>query len=246
MEGKPPGPPTAPPEDVPTASFGILSIDAYRKSFLREEKDHPPVVVACATLNLLTMQADRRYNTPAEYDGVMETIRGLVPYFTREYLVAYVGRFVRHKARNTWKICGIQSSTSIFVSQLRQNQGNLNNSGSKYELIEDPGGRGVEPDIRLEDHEGEPYHLPNRPKSCNTEGGRLEPPMDNSFREFDFFFAFVTSRAALPIDIPWRGDLPLCFSTTYSWFPLLGHTVDTNSENSRTARSVYVRLKSCQ
>lgn len=140
--------------------------------------------MACATLNLLTMQADRRYNTPAEYDGVMETIRGLVPYFTREYLVAYVGRFVRHEERSTWKISGIQSSTSIFVSQLRQSQGNLNSSGYKYELIEDPGGRG---DIRLEDQEGAPYHLPNRPKSCNTEGGWLEPPMDHSFREFVVF-----------------------------------------------------------
>ena len=181
-EGKPPGPSSVSPEDTPTASFGILSIDAYRKSFLREEREHPPVVVACATLNLLTMQADDRYNTPAEYDAVMDTIRGLVPYFTREYLVAYATRFVKHKEKNTWKVCGVQSSTSIFVSQLRPSPGSLD-GGPKYELIEELGGRGAQPDIRLEDYDGTPYQLPNRPRSCSTDGGWLEPPMDYSFRE---------------------------------------------------------------
>lgn len=176
LEGKPPAPSLL-PEDIPTASFGILSIHAYREN-LFNEADLLPAVMECATLNLLTMQADERHNTPSEYDAVMEVIRGLVPYFTREYLMAYVARFVKHTERSTWDICNIESSTSIFVSRLRLSNVHIK-SDHKYELIDDIGGK----DVRLEDEFGADFQLPKRPKSCSTEKGKLEPPMDYSLRE---------------------------------------------------------------
>lgn len=161
--------------DAPTASFGILSIDAYRKSASHEERQ--PVVAQYATLNLSTMQADVRYNTPETYDRVMDCIRTLVPYFTREYLVAYAGRFVVHAEGRAWDVCGVKSSTSIFVSRLRASRA-CYDSPHKLELIRDS----EMSDIRLEDHEGERFRLPCRPASANEEG-KMRPPMDYSLRE---------------------------------------------------------------
>lgn len=174
LQGKTPAP-DLPSEDVPTASFGILSIEAYRKSASNMERQ--PVAAEYATLNLSTMQADARYNTPEEYDSVMETIHSLVPYFTREYLAAYVGRFVVHTEGSAWDVCSVKASTSIFVSHLRSSR-TCCNSLHKLELIRDIGGS----DIRLEDHEGSRFRLPHRPASSNAEG-KMRPPMDYSLRE---------------------------------------------------------------
>lgn len=174
LAGKVPAP-DSPPEDIPTASFGILSIQPYRRS-LGAEREREPVVVEYATLNLLTMQADERHNSDEEYETAMGVIRSLVPYFTKEYLVAYVARFVPHADGSAWKICDVKSSTSLFVSGLRKSP---NQDGpNKFELIEDIGGA----DIRLEDRKGNPARLPHRPRSCNK-SGKLWPPMDHSLRE---------------------------------------------------------------
>eukprot|EP00752_Nemacystus_decipiens_P012556 g11120.t1 len=165
-----------PPEDIPTATFGILSIEPCRRS-LAIKQEREPVVVEYATLNLLTMQADERYNSRDEYEAALEIIRGLVPYFTREYLATYVARFVSRADRSAWKISDVVSSTSIFVSRLRKSP---NHDGPhRFELIEDVGGT----DIRLEDRKGNHALLPHRPRSCN-ERGRLWPPMDYSLRSF--------------------------------------------------------------
>lgn len=167
--------PDLPLEDIPTATFGILSIEPYRRS-LATKQEREPVVLQYATLNLLTMQADERYNSQEEYEAVLGIIRGLVPYFTREYLATYVARFVAHDDRNAWKIRGVKSSTSIFVSRLRKSP---NHGGRhRFELIEDFGGT----DIRLEDRKGGHTRLPNRPRSC-SESGKLSPPMDYSLRK---------------------------------------------------------------
>lgn len=172
--GKVPAP-DLPPEDIPTATFGILSIEPYRRS-LATKQEREPVVVGYATLNLLTMQADERYNSQEEYEAALGIIHSLVPYFTREYLATYVARFVPHDDWNAWKIRDVQSSTSIFISRLRKSP---NHDGPhRFELIEDVGGT----DIRLEDRKGNHTRLPHRPRSCN-ESGRLSPPMDYSLRK---------------------------------------------------------------
>lgn len=147
-----------------------MSIEAYRRS-LETEGERQPVVVEYATLNLLTMQADNRVNSQEEYDAAVDVIRRLVPYFTREYLGAYVDRFVRHPDGSAWEVSDIKSSTSIFVSRLKRIR-------NKLELIKDIGGT----DIRLEDRKGNHARLPGRPKSCSSKDG-LRPPMDYSFRE---------------------------------------------------------------
>ena len=162
--------PDLPPEDIPTASFGILSIEAYRRS-LKTDGERLPVAIEYATLNLLTMQADERFNSQEEYDATVEVIRSLVPYFTREYLATYVARFVRHADGSAWEVSEIVSSTSIFVSRLKT-------IGKKLELIKDIGGT----DIRLENRKGHHFRLPGRPKSCSSKDG-LCPPMDYSLRE---------------------------------------------------------------
>lgn len=173
-EGKQVAPNPA-PGDAPTASFGVLSIEAYHQS--ASETERQPVVTEHATLNLSTMQADARFNTPEEYDRVMDIIHGLVPYFTREYLVAYAARFVVHTEGSAWDVCGVKSSTSIFVSKLKLSKACCK-SPHKLELIRDDWGS----DIRLEDHEGKIYCLPTRPPCSNAEG-LLRPPMDYSLRE---------------------------------------------------------------
>lgn len=176
LAGKAPAP-GLPPKDIPTASFGILSIESYRRS-LETKQEREPVVREHATLNLLTMQADERYNTPQEYEAAMGVIRSLVPHFTREYLATYVARFVPHADGNAWKICGVKPSTSIFISRLRKSP---NHDGpNRFELIQDVGGT----DIRLEDRKGNHTRLPHRPRSCNK-SGKLWPPMDYSLREYD-------------------------------------------------------------
>lgn len=150
--------PDLPPKDIPTASFGILSIETYRRS-LETKQEREPVVVRHATLNLLTMQADERYNTPDEYEATLGVIRSMVPYFTREYLATYVARFVPHTDGSAWKICDVKSSTSIFVSRRRKSP---NHDGpNRFELIKDIGGT----DIRLEDRKGNHARLPHRPRS---------------------------------------------------------------------------------
>lgn len=142
-----------------------------------------PVVIEYATLRLSTMQPDERYNTPAEYARVMDVIQGLVPYFTREYLTAYLARFVVHTEGATWGVCGVRSSTSIFVSKLK---GSPNRNGlHKHELIEHfaPGSRGRRgTDIRLQGRTSDPFTLEGRPSSAAM-GGVMRPPLDYSLRE---------------------------------------------------------------
>lgn len=203
--------PSLPPEDIPTASFGILSIGPYRRYLEtinkqeQEEEERKPVVVEHATLNLLTMQPDERYNTREEYEAALGVIRDLVPYFTREYLAAYVARFcsVPHTVGDgsrAWNFCDARSSTSVFVSRLRESP---NHDGpNKFELIiKDVAGGGA--DIRLEDRRGNHARLPHRPRSCN-ESGKLWPPMDYSLREcmyhdIGLVGAFVQYRATIRV-----------------------------------------------
>lgn len=64
VAGKAPAP-ALPPEDVPTASFGILSIEACRRT-LETRQEREPVVVEHATLNLLTSCRHTSGTTPPE------------------------------------------------------------------------------------------------------------------------------------------------------------------------------------
>lgn len=170
--------PDLPPEDIPTATFGILSIEPYRTSLERKHASEP-VVIKYATLNLMTMQADERYNTHEEYEAAMAVICRMIPFFTRgEYLVTWVARFVPHVDENAWKICDVKSSTSIFVSRLRKSSHHA--GPNRFELNTDIGGT----DIRLEDRNGDHTRLPHRPRSFN-EDGVLCPPMDYSLRKFN-------------------------------------------------------------
>lgn len=162
---------------APTASFGILSIDAYRKSLSEEKRQS--VVVKYATLNLITMRADERYNSPAKFDEVLNTIQTLVPYFTRDFLVAYAARFLDVPKGSAWDLRGVRSSTSIFVSQLRTTT-RLGSREEEGELILDMDKH----DFLYKKVDRSNFRLPKRPKTCVGEG-MLSPPMDYSFREYN-------------------------------------------------------------
>lgn len=159
---------------VPTASFGILSIDAYRKSLRKNTRER--VVVEYATLNLMTMTADERYNSPAKFSEVLNTIQTLVPYFTRDFLVTYAARFLDFPKGSAWDFSGVRSSTSIFVSQLRTIT-RLGRRGED-ELILDTDKH----DLLYKNGDGSNFRLPKRPKTCVGEAV-LSPTMDYSLRE---------------------------------------------------------------
>lgn len=158
------------------------------------------------------MQPDERFNTPEEYDRVMGVIRGLVPCFTREYLTAYLSRFVVHKDGMMLDVCGVKSSTSIFVSGLRPSPDRYggHDDEKKYELIEyrAPGSqRSRGTDIRLQDHDGEDYILPGRPALSSNTVGIMRPQMDYSLRECGKLVSFGCA-FAVGVFETWRVGVP--------------------------------------